>query len=74
MTAAFPSVQANAKPGAVATVSFGVPDYITVSNPDENQYSAFKIHFAQGRDVQGDGEVALGSNFANEFKRKVGDR
>jgi putative ABC transport system permease protein len=73
VAAVFPSVQANAKPGAVAAVSFGVPDYITNSNPDENQYSAFKIHFAQGSDVQSNGEVALGSSFANEFKKKVGD-
>jgi len=73
VTAAFPSVQANAKPGSVSTVSFGVPDYITNSNPDEKQYSAFKTHLAQGRGVEGNGEVALGSSFATEFKKKVGD-
>jgi putative ABC transport system permease protein len=73
VAAAFPSVGVAAKPGSVTAVSFGVPDYITSSNPGENQYSAFKLRYAQGRNVQSNGEVVLGTSFANEFKKKIGD-
>jgi putative ABC transport system permease protein len=67
-----PGVSVSAKPGDVNTVSFGIPDYI--SNYDPNaKYSAFKVTFASGREVQKDGEVSLGSSMAAEFNKKVGD-
>src|SRR5207248_2858987 len=34
--------------------------------------SAFKLQLAQGRDVNSNGEVVLGSDFATEFKKQVG--
>jgi putative ABC transport system permease protein len=73
VAAAFPSVQVSAKPGEVGSFSFGVPDFINSSTPGELQYSAFKTSVAGGRRVQGNGEVLLGTSFANEFKKKVGD-
>jgi putative ABC transport system permease protein len=72
VAASFPGVSVTAKPGSTNTVSFGVPDYISNSNPAENSYSAFKIHIGQGREVASNGEVVLGSDFATEFKKSVG--
>ena len=73
VAAAFPDVQVTAKPGSTNTVSFGIPDYISNADPRANTYSAFKIHTAQGREVNANGEVVLGSDFATEFKKNVGD-
>ncbi|HYM50244.1 MAG TPA: ABC transporter permease [Candidatus Limnocylindrales bacterium] len=75
VAAAFPAVSVGAKPGSTNVVSFGVPDYIANTDPRENSYSSFKIHLAQGRDINptGTGEVVLGSDFASEFSKKVGD-
>jgi putative ABC transport system permease protein len=67
-----PGVSVSAKPGDVNTVSFGIPDYISNADPN-GKYSAFKTSFASGHDPQNDGEVALGSSFAAEFNKKVGD-
>jgi len=63
VAAAFPDVQVTAKPGSTNTVSFGIPDYISNADPRANTYSAFKIHTAQGREVNANGEVVLGSDF-----------
>ena len=73
VAAAFPDVQVTAKPGSANAVSFGIPDYIANADPRANTYSAFKIHTAQGREVNANGEVVLGSDFATEFKKNVGD-
>lgn len=67
-----PLIQVAAKPGDVNTVSFGIPDYISTSDPN-NQYSSFKTTLAGGRRPQADGEVMLGSAIAAEFNKKVGD-
>ncbi len=56
-------------------MSFGIPDTITAVDPDENNYSALKVTYAEGRGVTSGshGEVALGSTIAKEFKKRVGD-
>ena len=74
VAAAFPDVSVTAKPGTTNVVSFGIPDYIANSDPRANGYSSFKIHLAQGRDIASTstGEVVLGSDFAIEFKKSVG--
>lgn len=73
--AAFPTVMVLAKPGDTNVVSFGVPDYISNYDPGESPYAAFKMSIAEGRWVTGAsrGEVVLGTSFANEFHKKVGD-
>src|SRR5437016_11618376 len=75
VAAAFPDVSVTAKPGSTNTVSVGIPGYISNSDPRANDYSAFKIHLAQGREVNasGSGEVVLGYDVATEFKKSVGD-
>jgi putative ABC transport system permease protein len=72
----FPSVAVAAKPGALNVVSLGIPDYISSLDPAEYAYSALKITYAAGHtlDAGSSGEVVLGSNFALEFNKKVGDR
>ena len=72
VAAAFPDVSVGAKPGSTNTVSFGIPDYISNYDTRANDYSAFKLHLTQGRDVNSNGEVVLGSDFATEFKKQVG--
>ena len=72
VAAAFPDVSVSAKPGSTNTVSFGIPDYISNYDTRANDYSAFKLQLAQGRDVNSNGEVVLGSDFATEFKKQVG--
>src|ERR1700693_3947790 len=59
VAAAFPDVSVSAKPGSTNTVSFGIPDYISNLDPSSNDYSAFKIHVAQGRNLSAstNGEV-----------------
>jgi putative ABC transport system permease protein len=73
--AAFPGYGFAAKPGAVTTVSFNIPDQIVASDPAEENYSALKTTVAKGRRVEATarGEVLLGSSMANEFKKNVGD-
>src|SRR5207302_850010 len=75
VAAAFPGYSFPAKPGAVSTVSFSLPDTIVGHDPAENDYSALKTTMAQGHDVAADarGDVVLGSSMANEFKSKIGD-
>src|SRR5438477_10634048 len=72
VAAAFGEIQVQAKPGAVQTVSFGLPDYITSYDPRANDYSAVKTTLVQGRDVTSSGEVVLGSDFAHEFGKSAG--
>ena len=69
----FPSITVDAKPGALQVVSLGLPDRIVSYDPAENGYSALKTSFASGGDVTQSGQIVLGSNFAAEFKKKVGD-
>jgi putative ABC transport system permease protein len=73
--AAFVGYSFSAKPGAVNTVSFGVPDTIVSHDPAEKAYDALKTTLASGHDIAASsrGEVVLGSSIANEFKKKVGD-
>ncbi len=75
VAAAFPGYQFAAKPGGNFVVSFGIPDTIVAVDPQENDYSALKLTYAQGRGIttSSRGEVALGSTIAKEFKKKVGD-
>ena len=72
---AFASVGLQAKPGDVATVSFGVPDIITSHDPGSNRYQQLKTTLATGRDITADarGEVVLGYSVVREFNKKVGD-
>jgi putative ABC transport system permease protein len=71
----FPSIQVAAKPGSLQVVSLGLPDYIQSLDPAETGYSALKVTFASGHtlDTGASGEIVLGSNFAAEFNKKVGD-
>jgi len=69
----FPTITVDAKPGALQVVSLGVPDRIVSYDPAENTYSALKTSFASGGDVNQSGQIVLGSNFAAEFKKRVGD-
>lgn len=69
----FPTITVDAKPGALQVVNLGLPDRIASYDPDENQYSALKLSFAAGGDVTAPGQIVLGSNFAAEFRMKVGD-
>ena len=73
--AAFAGYSFQAKPGGALVVSFGVPDTIAASDPDENNYSALKLTYSSGHGVTAAsrGEVALGYTIAKEFKKKVGD-
>ncbi len=73
--AAFGGYQFSAKPGGTIVVSFGIPDTIVAADPAENDWSALKLTYAQGRGVTASshGEVALGSTIAKEFKKHVGD-
>jgi putative ABC transport system permease protein len=70
--AAIPSIQLPAKPfdNSAAT---SVPDFISSSDDREEAYSRFKTSLASGRRVRSRGEVLLGSAFASEFHKKVGD-
>jgi putative ABC transport system permease protein len=74
VAAVFPDVTVSAKPGSTNVITFGVPDYISSADPRANRYSSFKIHVAQGREIDpsGTGEVVLGTDFAAEFHKSVG--
>jgi putative ABC transport system permease protein len=71
----FPTIQVAAKPGSLQVVSLGLPDYIQSLDPVETNYSALKVTFISGHtlDAGASGEIVLGSNFAAEFNKKVGD-
>jgi putative ABC transport system permease protein len=69
----FPTITVAAKPGALQVVSLGLPDYISSFDAEENLYSALKTSYASGGDVTSNGQIVLGSNFAKEFNKKVGD-
>jgi putative ABC transport system permease protein len=74
VAAAFPSYGFLAKPGAVTTISFGVPDEIIAGDPAENNWGLLKLSTAQGHYLSGGaGEVLLGDTISKEFKKKVGD-
>lgn len=65
----------NVKTDLDVSVSFGVSDTITAEQPGCSRYSTFKFGYSSGRaiDESGTGEVALGSDIAKEFKKRVGD-
>lgn len=71
----FPNVQVQAKPGVLDVVNLGLPDYIASQDPAENDYSELKLTFAAGHDLDPNatGQIVLGSNFAAEFGKGVGD-
>lgn len=69
----FPTIMVSANPGALQVINLGVPDYIASYDPAEDQYSSLKTSFAAGGDVTASGQIVLGSNFAREFGKKVGD-
>ena len=73
--AAFPGYSFSAKPGGAIVVSFGIPDTIAAGDPKENDYSALKLTYAQGRGIADGsrGEVVMGSAIAKEFGVKPGD-
>ena len=75
VAAAFPTVGVVAKPGSSDVVTFGIPDYITNYAPGSGHYSAFKMSLARGTWVTdaSRNQVDLGSAFAAEFKKQVGD-
>ena len=70
---AFPTITVLAKPGDLQVVSLGLPDLISSYDLAENSYSALKTSSAAGGDVTRSGQIVLGSNFAKEFSKKVGD-
>ncbi|HET7339319.1 MAG TPA: FtsX-like permease family protein [Candidatus Dormibacteraeota bacterium] len=69
----FPTITVEAKPGTLQVVSLGLPDRIVSYDRAEDAYSALKTSFAAGGDVTQSGQIVLGSNFAAEFSKKVGD-
>lgn len=69
----FPTITVDAKPGGLQVVSLGLPDRISSYDPAENSFSALKTSFASGGDVTESGQIVLGSNFATEFHKQVGD-
>ena len=71
--AVYPRYTFDANPSA--GVSFGPPDMIAYMDPDAMVRSGLNMSFASGRQLnqQGSGEVVLGTNLANEFKKNVGD-
>jgi len=71
----FPNIGVPAKPGAINVVSLGIPDYVYSLDPAEYRYSALKITYASGHTLDSGttGEIVLGSNFAAEFNKRVGD-
>jgi len=75
VTAAFPGYSFPLKPGAAPSFSFGVPDTIVAGDPDENNWTPFKITTANGQMLTSSsiGEVVLGSTLSREFKKTVGD-
>ena len=75
VAAAFPTVGVVAKSGSSDVVTFGIPDYITNYAPGSGHYSAFKMSLARGTWVTdaSRNQVDLGSAFAAEFKKQVGD-
>lgn len=75
VAAAFGDISVPAKPGELVTVSFGVPDTIYAEDPGSAPYSSFHLSYAAGHDytATGRGDVVLGSSFATEMHKKVGD-
>ena len=73
--AAGPNISLTAKPGSASAVNFGVPDYIMNYDPTTTENSPFKISLASGSFPSASSryEVTLGSTFAAEFKKHVGD-
>jgi putative ABC transport system permease protein len=74
VAAAFPGYTFQAKPGSVTVVSFGIPDTIVAGDPQENNWSVFKLTYTQGHqlDAGSTGQVVLGSTIAKEFGKKIG--
>jgi putative ABC transport system permease protein len=75
VAAAFATYGFQAKPGAPASFSFGVPDTIIAADPAENDWAALKVTFAQGHQLEAGttGDVVLGSTITKEFGKKIGD-
>lgn len=72
--AAFGGYGFNAKPGALAVVSFGIPDEIIAADPAENNWGNLRTTTTSGHYLTGTaGEVVLGSTIDKEFNKKVGD-
>ncbi len=71
----FPTITVQAKPGDLQVVNLGLPDYISSYDPAENNYSALRTTFRSGGalDPTVTGQIVLGSTFAAEFGKKVGD-
>jgi putative ABC transport system permease protein len=71
---ASPNVSLSAKPGTFGG-GFNTADTITSYDPAAAHYSSFNTTLAAGREVTNEsrGEVVLGSSFAKEFNKKVGD-
>lgn len=69
-----PAVMVNAKPGSTTVVSFGVPDFIANQTPQRPD-SPVKMTYASGHALASNetGAIVLGSSFAGEFHKKVGD-
>src|ERR1700674_3389751 len=75
VAAAFPGYTFAAKPGSVVVVSFGIPDTIVAGDPQENNWSVFKLTYTQRHqlDAGSTGQVVLGSTIAKEFGKKIGE-
>ncbi|HSS94766.1 MAG TPA: ABC transporter permease [Candidatus Dormibacteraeota bacterium] len=75
VAAAFPEITILAQPGKVQVVSFGLPDLIAASTPNEARYASEQSRLASGRNLTSNstGEVVLGSSMAAEFGKKLGD-
>ena len=75
VAAAFPGYSLSLKPGAAPSFSFGVPDTIVAGDPDESNWTPFKVTVASGRQLTSSStdEVVLGSTLSKEFSKKVGD-
>lgn len=75
VAAAFPEILVLANPSSVAVINLSFPDYIASRDPRESAYQATTSTVRSGRDLTpgSRGEVVLGSAFAAEFKKRVGD-
>src|SRR6202165_3708343 len=57
------------------SISFGPGDQLIAEQPGCSQYSHFNLSYTSGHelDTNGTGQVVLGSDIPQEFKKKVGD-
>ena len=75
VAAACASTSVNAKTDLDFSISFGPGDTVSGQQPGCAKYSTFALSYASGHNIDGNGtgQVAMGSDIAKEFSKKVGD-